>query len=452
MNSICIVTAVAFALFSPLTVCAQELWTSKDGSIRNVDTRALYADGQKMYLATRTELYASGGPKGKWESIFFIPGSDNEIACIGGSAGHLYVGTRRGLFGSQDGGRTWINIFKMVIQEKSSVLTIAVSPGVPGRIMIGTGRGLYSSDDNGARWRHTGPALKNRRVKSIAFSGPRIFAGTDDGLYLSTGAVYDWRRVFVCNNPSDDAYPAEEIPEPIESEERADPGISSIAVKGATVYIASGKRISYSDDAANSWKRHPDAGLRGSVNCMLAAESSDKLYCATTKGVFEYDAGKNKWNELYNGMAKAANVRKIAFSGRDEKALWAGTDKGVYRLVSVPYAEESYVDIERNLNAVKMIFAGEPSFEELQKAAIRFNDLSPDKIRKWHMESRLRALAPKVSVGFDNARSNSYEIYTSATKDYTIAGPDDISEGFDLSVSWDLANIIWSQTRYIPTI
>ncbi len=450
MRRNCIAIAVAFTLLDPLKAFPQELWTSKDGSIRNIDTRAIYADDQKTYLATKTELYASSTPKGKWESIFFIPSGDNEIACIGGNSGNLFVGTRRGLFRSHDLGRTWLNVFKMIIPEKSRVLAIQTLSGNPDRVIIGTDRGLFVSDDGGAGWRDTGPALKNRRVKSVAFNSAQIFAGTDDGLYLADAALGNWQRVFAYNNASDDVYPAEEASDPTEPEERADPGINCIAIKGAKIYIAFGRKISYSNDTAKSWKDFSSAGLSGSVNSILVAERSDKLYCATTKGVFEYNLEKNSWNELYKGRPQASNVRKIAFADKEERTLWAGTEKGVYRFETGGYTVNSYMDVGKDLKVVRAIFDGEPSFKELQEAAIKFNDLDPDKIRKWHFESRMRALAPKVSVGFDNSTSNNYNIVAAATvpdRDRVVIGPDDVNEGFDLSVSWDLANIIWSDDQ-----
>jgi len=57
--------ALTFALITPLVVYSQELWTAKDGSIRNIDTRALLVTGTRMYLATKNELYASSGSSGK---------------------------------------------------------------------------------------------------------------------------------------------------------------------------------------------------------------------------------------------------------------------------------------------------------------------------------------------------------------------------------------------------
>jgi hypothetical protein len=158
-------------------------------------------------------------------------------------------------------------------------------------------------------------------------------------------------------------------------------------------------------------------------------------------------ADKRIWRELPKGLDKVVNVKKILFQNADEKALWVSTDKGLYRLEVVSIAENQYVDVERNLNTMKVIINGEPTFKELQAQAMRFNDVNPEKIKRWHAESRMRALVPKVNIGFDNARSNSYEIYTSATKDYVVSGPDDVNEGMDVSISWDLANLIWSDDQ-----
>ncbi|MCX5677661.1 MAG: hypothetical protein NTY76_00935 [Candidatus Omnitrophica bacterium] len=445
-----IIFVLAFVLLGALTIYPQELWTSKDGSIRNIDTRSVFVDGRKIYLATRTELYASNGPKARWESIFFIPSSDNEIACISGNSGNLFVGTRRGLFKSQDLGKTWRNVFKTIIPEKSSVLVIDIPGRNADKVMIGTERGLFISDDGGARWRDSSGILKNHRVKCIALNGGHIYAGADDGLYSTGDHSYDWQRVFVYINASDIGDTPEEASDSAEPEKAADPGINCIAFKGSKIYAASTRRILCSEDNAKSWKYLCATGLRGTVNCLLVSESSDKMYCATTKGVFEFAANENKWSELYKGMDKALNVKKIVFGEAEEKTLWAGTDKGLYKLEIGNFTENQYMDVEKNLKTMKVIFDGEPSFKELQEAAMRFNEVHPDKIKEWRTAARMRALAPKVSVGFDNSTSNNYNIVAAATvpdRDRVVVGPDDINEGFDISVSWDLANLIWSDDQ-----
>ena len=56
----------------------------------------------------------------------------------------------------------------------------------------------------------------------------------------------------------------------------------------------------------------------------------------------------------------------------------------------------------------------------------------------------MKALLPKISVGMDNHRTSNYEIYTSATKDYVSTGPDNLYNAMDVSVSWDVSGLIWS--------
>ena len=111
--------------------------------------------------------------------------------------------------------------------------------------------------------------------------------------------------------------------------------------------------------------------------------------------------------------------------------------------------EDQYVDIERNIKSLKIMFSNEPTFKELQRAAMKFAEVDPEKIRNWRSQARMKALFPKVSVGLDKNNSTNYQIYTSATKDYIVTGPDDISSGVDVSLSWDIGNLVWSQNQNI---
>lgn len=447
MRKILAVSLITAVMLMPAASYPQELWTSKDGSLRNVDTKAMIVDGQKMYIATRNEIYMARDQKKRWESIFFLPSGDNEIRCIAGNSKNILVGTRRGLFRSQDFGASWKNVFRTIIPEKSSVMTIDISRHDFQKMAIGTERGLFVSDDGGSRWRDVSGILKNKPVRCLTLNKTYLYAGADDGLYMTQYGSSDWQKVYTCQSYSDAGEPSDGTDEIEEPEENTISGVGSMALKEEKIFVATAKRISYSDDACKSWKDFPNQGLRGSINYMLVAVRSEKLYCATTKGLFEFSAQGNRWCELYNGMGKSVNMKSVVFGSEDEKIIWASTDKGLYRLDVGNIADEGYIDIEKNIRSMQVLFDNEPSFKELQAAAMRFNEVNPEKITQWRREARLKALVPKVSVGFDNSKSNTYEIYTSATKDYVIAGPDDVSEGFDMSVSWDLGNMIWSDDQ-----
>lgn len=443
------VSAVIIMLWLSLDgsiIDAQDVWVGKDGNIRNVDAKAILIDEQGLYLATASEIYAASDRQDKWQPIFSLPAGGNEISCIAGNSRNILVGTRRGVFRSQDRGKSWRNVFKTILPEKSNILCIEVSRHSSGKVLIGTEKGIFESLDAGSRWRDASGILKNRRVGALAINKTCAYALSDSGLYIKRDESSGWERLYIRGMVSGSENETAEEPAD-ETEEDPGASLSCMALKGARLYIGAGKRISYSDDGGKRWTGFPRGGLTGAVTCIAAPEKQDKLYCATTKGVFEFEQGRQRWLELYKGMDKVLSINKIVFDGDDEKSIWALTGRGLYRLESGKYASDQYIDVERNLKSLKIIFDNEPPFRRLQQAAMKFNEVSPEKIRRWRDEARLKALLPKVSLGADKNRSTNYEIYTSATRDYVTAGPDDTSNGFDVSVSWELGDLIWSDDQ-----
>ena len=150
---------------------------------------------------------------------------------------------------------------------------------------------------------------------------------------------------------------------------------------------------------------------------------------------------------MYKGTDKNLNVIQLLHEDGAADKLWAITDKGLYKLQGDKYIGDGYVDIEKSLKTVKATFDSEPAFQELQRAAMKFAEVGPEKITAWRREARMRALLPKVSLGYDTDKSNNAEIYTSATKEYVFVGPDNLSSGWDMSVSWELGDLIWSDDQ-----
>lgn len=431
-------------LYSSNWCYAQEIWVGKDGNIRNVEARAMIIDHGDIYLATKDSLYRAKDVKDKWESIFALPAGENEIKCLDGRTKNIFVGTKKGLFRTQDCGRNWRSAFRTILPEKNNILCVELSKTNVKKVFIGTGKGIFVSEDSGDSWRDVSANLKNRPARYIALTEDGIYAGGDDGLYFKQEGALGWERGYVHSAGLDGA--SEEPIEIADPEEAEDGGIRCIAVNGKRLYIGVGKRILYSDDMRLGWQSFNCDGLAGRINHILTS-STDKLYCATTKGVFEFAPDKGRWLELYKGMDKVFNVSRLICEEKGGAILWALTDNGVYRLEGGRYQQDQYIDIEKNLKSLKIIFDNEPAFKELRQAALRFAEVDPEKIRNWRREARLRALLPKVSFGIDKNRSSNSEIYTSATKDYIVVGPDDERSGYDISISWELADLIWSDDQ-----
>jgi hypothetical protein len=445
MKKIALISVVALLAASTL-VLAQDIWVGKDGNIKNVDARALIAGRDSYYLATRNIVYKTSDMKDDWQAVFSLPSGGNEINCLAGSRDMIFVGTQRGLFRSVDRCVSWNNVFKTIIPDKNDVLCIVIPERSGGALLIGTRKGIFSSTNSGEEWSDVSGSLKNAPVKSIALHNGSIYAGAGDGIYVRRPGQDGWERVLVhvAAGRMDEGAQAVNEEEGLADSEDV---ISCVVSSGSRLYIAINKKIFYSEDNAMTWQPFPGEGLGGSFICILPSRLNGKIYSATTRGVFEYSPEQNRWRELYKGKDKKFYINHMIFGNDDEKSVWAMTDEGLYRFEPGRYPFEQNFDVEKNIRDLKITYDREPPFKELQAAAMKFAEVDPEKIAKWRKEAKLKCVVPKVSVGVDNNRASNNEIYTSASKDYVVVGPDDVSNGWDVSVSWDISGLIWSDEQ-----
>ncbi|MDP3792073.1 MAG: hypothetical protein Q8R38_08550 [Candidatus Omnitrophota bacterium] len=443
MLSVVVIT-ISFLNFGAIN--AQDAWVAREGAVKNSEIKDAVFNKESLYIATKSALYRTKDVKQKWEPVFSLPQSgNNQITCVAGRSRAMFLGTRRGLFRSDDDGQRWINIFRTIMPDKNNITCIELSRHNRSRIIIATEKGVFASEDLGMRWQDISGALKNMSVSCLALNKEYMYAGTESGLHIRKADGGNWERIFV--RSASERIETDEPQDTTEDEYETDASIKTIAIDGSRVYIGYSKEIKYSDDQGKAWKDLSREGLVGGINHILISAKNKRIYCATYKGVFEFDAEKSRWLELYKGIAKSTSVSRLIFGSDDENTIFAVTDNGLYSIQRGDYIMDDYPDIDKSLNTLKVIFDGEPTYKELQQAAIKYAEVSPEKIKKWRSEAKARALLPKVSLGADNSRSDTYDIYTSATKDYVVSGPDDTSDGWSVSVSWELGDLIWSDDQ-----
>ena len=98
-------------------------------------------------------------------------------------------------------------------------------------------------------------------------------------------------------------------------------------------------------------------------------------------------------------------------------------------------------------NIIAIYYKNEPTINEVQEVAIKYAEVGMEKIIEWRRKAKMRAVLPKLTFGLDKSEDTNYEIYTSATTHYVFEGPDDKSNGWDISLSWDLADLIWNESQ-----
>lgn len=202
------------------------------------------------------------------------------------------------------------------------------------------------------------------------------------------------------------------------------------------VYIACAKGVYKSADSGLNWQLLSDYGLLERDIKFILISPDSVLYAATKSGVFRYLGAR--WHELPSGLI-SGGIRQIKLDNRGN--LYAACRQGLFRLSAETPAGKI------NNSSVEMYFKDEPQINKVQEAAIGYADAASEKIKEWRKKAKMKAILPKLTVGLDNSSNSNYEIYTSATTHYVYEGPDDRSKGWDLTLSWDLSDLIWNSDQ-----
>ena len=150
---------------------------------------------------------------GDWQNIGpnNFGGKTYAVAVDPAKASNVYFGTEAGgLWGTRDGGQTWIPMFDAF--QNVAFSSVKAHPSVPGLVaagLIAAGKGYFASlnrnvgivlsTDGGSNWTNIGPSTDmTASIWDIGFgdaSGQTIYAPTDKGLYKTTDRGGTWNKI-----------------------------------------------------------------------------------------------------------------------------------------------------------------------------------------------------------------------------------------------------------------
>jgi len=408
---------------------------------RGLNDKAFYSiayDKDHIYVGTSSGLYRQSRNNPEWEQIFMCRGQNKGVNHIFVAEGKkIYIATSNGFFGSFDFGKTWKKLFRGIGPENFT--TYVVLEKKDGKtIYLGTLKGLYRSKDSADTWEKPLGVLGDSKVSSIAKIEDMLFVICDNELYEIQSDFKSYNKIF--NGESlkgfnwADTYDDNPDIGPIFT-------LNNVTASKKDVYLSTNRGIFTSSDLGQTWSKFNDSGLLSrEVNYAVAIQGvSSDIFAATKEGVFGYR--NDLWNRIYSGM-ESQDARWILVA--DHGKILALCKNRIYSM---------YLDslpIERGSGAPKDIlarFKNEPSINETLNMAIVYAEVYPGKIEKWRKGARFKALLPKVNLGFDNSASDTYEIYTSMSNQYWMYGPRDKTEGWDLSLTWDLGDLVWNESQ-----
>jgi photosystem II stability/assembly factor-like uncharacterized protein len=311
-----------------------DLFRSKDGgkswdllpemhgkSIRALDMAL--SDSEILIAGALDGVFRSHDGGDNWERI--SPENHAEIKNIESVAidpvnpDVIYVGTWHLPWKTNDGGKTWHNIKKGVIDD-SDVFSIIIDPSDPSVVFASACSGIYKSETAGELFHKIqGIPYSARRTRTLRMDPTNhnvIYSGTTEGLWKTTDGGATWKRMTGANIVVNDVM--------------VDPRNS------ARVLLATDRGgVLASDDAAFSFTASNHGFAHRQVASLLVDRNdSAVLYAGLLNdkefgGVFvSHDAGQS-WNQFSDGLnGKDVFVLRQAEDG----SVVAGTNRGIFEL------------------------------------------------------------------------------------------------------------------------
>ena len=386
-----------------------------------------------FFLFAAIFLYADEG----WQGAFFL--SQNNIVALAFLNNDLYFATDSKIYRMNLENRAQTVIFTS--RGGSRIINnIAIFKNL---LFICTSDGIYRYNPyDGKLFTFLKGNFPNvNDFFSISYDSIKdvICITTDKGVYMvqdgsvSTKKIYDYTD----EDESDAEETADEDEEP------------SLVLRGAIVdakseiYIYTNKGIWHYDDERIWRKMFLNGAISDDVNHM-AATADDSFIIATQKGVYLKHRDDNMWFPLLAGL-KDSRIKYVFYNKRDPDWIYCLTKKSTvykYFIGEVPKVESRRFAM---LNADKEYHC--PSINRIQQLAIEYAEVSPEKIQNWRRKTKFRGILPKLTFGLDCGIDSNVNLDRGGTNDpdLFIIGPENQDLGWDLTLSWDLSDLIFNE-------
>jgi photosystem II stability/assembly factor-like uncharacterized protein len=349
---------VAILAFAPFAQAAPpwKPFGPGGGSVYSLAVDPRNPDGVYAIAGTRFggpgTLYKSTDGGATWRTLGAGSGLE-AVALDPEHPGTVYAGGSS-LLRSTDGGRTWSNASPNG-GGGVSIGALAVAPG--GVVLAGNGAQLLRSADGGRSWAIV--LRSGDRVRSILVDPAdprRVYYPSQNNLYESEDGGVHWTPAALLPNFTGNA------------------GFAlAPSAPGRLYFLGSYQnRVYRSDDGGVSWPFVGEVprGTVGKVTLLVDPRSADKVYAASSAGIFISDDGGITWREIGAGLPRSLDqppaVTALVAAPSRPDTLYAGMEEvGVAR--SVDAGERWRIGPETDLNASEV-------------ALLKFHPLRPDTV------------------------------------------------------------------------
>jgi photosystem II stability/assembly factor-like uncharacterized protein len=246
--------------------------------VLNEPVKEVETDGGDLIKVSGEGVRSSADAGQTWELV--TPRITPALAITNASPATLYAAFNDGIAKSTDGGRLWQTISNGLDYPYGwwfyglDVIVTETDDSIAARAYVAYEAGLFKTDDYGQHWDLIlGAAKQYNEIPAVAARGEIVHASQKSGVRTSTDGGATWAAT------------------PRLSDERVssliiDPADPARAYAGT----ASG-RVYRTDDFGNEWEPFGEGLRSASINRLDINAEGDRIYAATSAGLFEYHIG-----------------------------------------------------------------------------------------------------------------------------------------------------------------
>jgi photosystem II stability/assembly factor-like uncharacterized protein len=404
-------------------------WTALNTGLKTTVVLSLITSGDKLYAGARNGVYRSNSSGNSWTLL------SPAWACsmiVDGT--NLYAGTWGHLVYSMDNGASW-DLYHVSSPGSGRMFSLAMMDSY---IFAGSeGGGVFRIKYNAPDlWIRDSTGQPDATVHCLAVNGTDLFAGTANGVFLSSDGL-EWTAVNTGLTNLD---------------------VRTLAFNGSNMFAGTNEGVFRSTDYGASWTP-VNNGLNGFALDVLSLFFSDNnLFAGTWRGgIFLSENNGESWKAvntglMYSDLQPSSVVTSFAIVGTD---LYAGTrGAGVWRRpldeMITPVDSVSVDSIAPDLLAVDSVY--QTAFIEVTSSEDGIIYLVPENtnkdltsIRGICLDSVAAITNSTVQISLSGLENGNYWLYA---RD----GSDNISDHKDFILAGvGIANMYAGQIRVFPT-
>jgi hypothetical protein len=228
-------------------------------------------------------------------------------------------------------GSTWLGLPGLDAAHQAPWVR-ALAYGTPPNVVYAglEGGGVFKSTTGGASWTpfnsgFANPATVNVRALLTSGTGTTVFAGTDSGLFKSSGGA--WQPL--AQGPEDNPAQPKKLNHPVQSLVSLTAGPMLAGVFSGGVYKSSDGGATWSPPAANSGMPSSETvyGLTENIPGLVYATAGSGVYVSLNQG--------STWTRKSDGIpASASPITTWAYPERPQVLFTSTSSNGIYRSIN----------------------------------------------------------------------------------------------------------------------